>query len=78
MTVGLFCILFGTFLINPGHFKSRLNAFVNKNNDVKLSGFTVQNELSELLFTETVEFNLTKPDAVKADIFVDATLRQLV
>jgi hypothetical protein len=77
--VGLFAILFGSFMINPEQFKSRLGSYVQRIEESKSAGgLSVNSDNDDLLFSESTELITVRPETISTELNQDTQIKQLI
>lgn len=77
--MGLFAILFGSFMINPDQFKSRLGSYVQRIEESKSAGgLSVNSDNDDLLFSESTELITVRPETISTELNQDTQIKQLI
>lgn len=77
--MGLFAILFGSFMINPEQFKSRLGSYVQRIEESKSAGgLSVNSDNDDLLFSESTELITVRPETISTELNQDTQIKQLI
>lgn len=77
--MGLFAILFGSFMINPEQFKSRLGSYVQRIEESKSAGgLSVNSDNDDLMFSESTELITVRPETISTELNQDTQIKQLI